>query len=96
MTIAAGLEGIRQNLDPGLPKTDNMYLKTRAQLAEAGVSMLPRSLEQALDAFEADPLSRAVMGKKMFDAWLAYKREEWLSFSMSVTDWEKRRYLRQF
>ena len=34
------------------------------------LSRLPATLEQALDAFEADPLSEAVMGRKMASAWL--------------------------
>ena len=39
MTIAAGLEGIREGLDPGEPHADNMYLKSKKELAEIGVSM---------------------------------------------------------
>jgi len=96
MVMAAGLEGIEQNLDPGEPHHDNMYLKTPEELAKLGVTMLPRSLEEALDAFEADPLSKQVMGEKMFAAWLDFKREEWRSYSSHVTDWEKTRYLKFF
>ena len=94
ITIAAGLEGVRDQLDPGEPHNENMYLRTQAQLSDLGVSMLPRSLEQALDAFEADPLGRAVMGAKMADAWLSYKRAEWHAYSVHVTDWEKSHYLK--
>jgi glutamine synthetase len=96
MTIAAGLEGIREHLDPGEPHADNMYLKTPAELAALGVSVLPRSLGEALDAFEADPLGRQVMGEAMAGAWLDYKREEWHAYSVHVTDWEKERYLKFF
>lgn len=96
MTIAAGLKGIREGLDPGEPHADNMYLKSKAELAELGVSMLPRSLGEALDAFDADPLSRNVMGEAMAAAWLEYKREEWHAYSVHVTEWEKERYLKFF
>ena len=37
MVLAAGLEGIEQGLDPGDPKTDNMYRKTPEELAALGV-----------------------------------------------------------
>jgi glutamine synthetase len=94
MTIAAGLEGIRDGLDPGEPHTENMYLKSQLELDKLGVSMLPRSLDDALNAFETDPLSGAVMGDKMFGAWLDYKRAEWHAYSSHVTDWEKHRYLK--
>src|SRR5262249_33131124 len=96
MVLAAGLEGIEQNLDPGEPHRDNMYLKSDEELAGLSVGLLPRSLEQALDAFEADPLSKQVMGEKMFAAWLEFKREEWRSYSTHVSDWEKTRYLKFF
>ena len=96
MVIAAGLEGIREGLDPGEPHADNMYLKTRDELRTLGVSMLPRSLGEALDAFEADPLGRKVMGEKMADAWLQFKREEWHAYSVHISDWEKDRYLKFF
>jgi glutamine synthetase len=71
-----------------------MYTKSQSELDLLGVSMLPRTLEEALDAFEADPLSKAVFGAKMFDAWLEYKRAEWHAYSVHVTDWEKQRYLK--
>lgn len=96
MTIAAGLEGIAGQLDPGPGHAENMYLKSPEELAALGVSMLPRSLGEAIDAFEADPLSRAVLGDRMADAWIAYKREEWHSYSVHIGDWEKARYLKMF
>jgi glutamine synthetase len=96
MVVAAGLEGIRDKLDPGEPHWENMYLKTAEERRKLGVAMLPRSLGEALDAFEADPLSRAVMGEKMFGAWLEFKREEWHAYSVYITDWEKDRYLKFF
>jgi glutamine synthetase len=96
LVLAAGLDGIEQRLDPGEPHTENMYVKTPKELKKLGVGYLPRSLEQALDAFEADSLPTEVFGKSMRDVWLDYKRNEWLSFGFHVTDWEKERYLKQF
>ena len=96
MVMAAGLEGIEEGLDPGEPHRDNMYEKTPEELLAEGVEMLPRSLTEALDAFEADPLSRSVFGPAMFDAWLGNKRQEWLSYMNHVSDWETNRYLQFF
>jgi glutamine synthetase len=94
LVLAAGLEGIEQGLDPGDPHTENMYLKSEAELDKLGIRPLPKTLEEALDAFEADPLSKAVFGQSMFKAWLDYKRDEWLSYINHVSDWEKDRYLK--
>ena len=96
MVLAAGLAGIEEDLDPGEPHAANMYEKSPEELAAAGVEMLPRTLAEALDGFEADPLGRMVFGEAMYDAWLAYKRREWLSYLDHVSDWERERYLRFF
>jgi glutamine synthetase len=96
MVLAAGLEGIEQNLDPGEPHLENMYLKTPADLAAAGIKMLPATLAEAVDAFAADPLGEAVFGKVMRVAWIDYKREEWRQYINYVSDWEKARYLKFF
>ncbi len=94
MTIRAGLEGIRDQLDPGEPHLDNMYLKTPQELVELGVKQLPGSLSEALDAFEADPLSKDVFGDAMFKSWLEFKRDEWHAYTNHVSQWEVARYLK--
>lgn len=96
MVLAAGLEGIAEGLDPGDPNTDNMYLLDQEQLDARGIKTLPRTLDEALNAFEADPLSKKVFGDEMFDAWLSFKRQEWLSYLNHVSDWEVQRYLKFF
>lgn len=96
MVLAAGLEGIREGLDPGDPNTDNMYLVGDEELAKRGITTLPRTLDEAVSAFEADPLSRQVFGDEMFTAWVDYKKQEWMSYLNHVSDWEVERYLKQF
>ncbi|OYV52464.1 MAG: type III glutamate--ammonia ligase [Acidocella sp. 20-58-15] len=96
MVLAAGLEGIETDLDPGMPNTENMYMKSGADLAALGISTLPGSLTEALDAFAADPMSEAVFGSSMHGAWLGYKRDEWASYAYHVSDWEYNRYLSFF
>lgn len=96
MVLAAGLEGIEKRLDPGEPHTDNMYVKTPKELKKLGVGYLPRTMGEALDAFEADPLSRQVFGQGLFTSWLDYKRDEWLGYTNHISEWEKARYLKMF
>ena len=96
LVLAAGLEGIQEKIDPGAPHTENMYLKSESELAELGVSYLPRTLAEALDAFAADPLPRKVFGELMFQTYLDFKREEWYAYHNHVSDWETQRYLKFF
>lgn len=94
LCLMAGLEGIQQDLDPGEPHTENMYLKSENDLRALGISRLPTTLEEALDAFEADSLTKATFGEDMWSSWLQFKREEWMSYINHVSDWEKSRYLK--
>ncbi len=96
MILAAGLEGIREQLDPGQPNLVNAYTLTADQLAERGIGMLPRTLAEAIEAFAVDPLSKKVFGDAMFDAYVTYKRQEWESYHCAVSDWEQKRYLEFF
>jgi len=96
MVLAAGLEGITENMDPGEPHLENMYLKSPAQLADLGIKMLPATLAEAVDAFEADPLTATVFGKTLHKTWIEFKREEWRQYINHVSDWEKKQYLKFF
>jgi glutamine synthetase len=84
--IAAGLDGIERGLDPG-PPTDAVY-EPPAERA-----IVPLSLDEALDAFEADATVRAGFGEQFVQAFVALKRSEARRFALAVTDWELREYV---
>ena len=81
---------------PAIPHHDNMYEKNDDELDALGVGMLPRTLGEAIAAFSASSLGKAVFGDTMFDAWVAYKQQEWLGYLNHVADWERERYLKFF
>lgn len=96
MVLAAGLEGIENEWDPGDPHLENMYLKSEEELKTLGITSLPRTLGDAVKAFAADPLSDSVFGPDMKKAWVDYKSDEWLGYLNHVSDWEYQRYLKLF
>ncbi len=96
MILAAGLEGIRESLDPGAPHTENMYTYSLDELQVMGIDTLPRTLGEAIAAFAADPLSKTVMGPLMYKAYVDYKTQEWEEYHCHISDWEIQRYLRFF
>ena len=51
MCLAAGLEGIADQLDSGEPNTDKMYLVSQEEREARGVYMLPRTSDEAVRAF---------------------------------------------
>ena len=96
MFVSAGLEGIREGLDPGEPHMENMYEYTAADLRAKQIDVLPRTLLHAVEAFAADPLGREVFGDLMFDTFVEFKTQEWTQYHNHVSDWELARYLKMF
>jgi glutamine synthetase len=96
MLLAAGLEGIREGLDPGEPHTENMYKHSVVDLKKMSIHCLPRNLESAIESFAADPLSEKVMGSLMYKTYIDFKTQEWEEYHSHVSDWEMQRYLKFF
>ena len=94
--LAAGLEGVREKLDPGEPHHENLYELSPAELEKIGVQELPRTLGEAVEAFAADPFVEKVLGKELRDEFIKYKSAEWTEYHQSVSQWEIDRYARLF
>ncbi len=96
LALAAGLEGIREKLDPGASNEENLYEFTGAQLAGRGISELPRTLDEAVRAFADDPFVEQTLGSDLRNEFIAYKSEEWRQYHQTVSQWETDRYARLF
>jgi glutamine synthetase len=94
MTCAASIEGIKEQLDPGQPLSKSLYELTAAE--QQKIRPLPRNLDQAITGFAADPLAKHVFGETMHHLYTRHKQDEWDRFHETITDWEKREYLRFF
>jgi glutamine synthetase len=95
ISLAAGLEGIKEEIDPGPPTNTNLYELNRRQLQEEGVQLLPRTLLEAVNEFEADPLTDSVFGP-LKSVFVELKNKEWEEYHNIVTDWEREKYLKFF
>jgi glutamine synthetase len=93
MLLAAGLDGIENDIDPGPGYEENLYEFTDTQLASAGIEVLPRTLHDAVECFAADPLSEAVCGPDLAREFVDLKTAEWWDCYYQVTPWEIDRYL---
>lgn len=96
LVLAAGLEGIRENLDPGPAQEDNLYELSADELAARGICELPRSLDEAVAAFAGDPFTERILGPGLRNEFIRYKSEEWREYHQSVSAWEIDRYARLF
>ena len=96
LALAAGLEGIREGLDPGKPNEDNLYDMNDEQRTARGIEFLPQTLQEAIAAFAADSLMEKALGKELRDEFIKYKSEEWETYHLSVSQWEIERYSYMF
>lgn len=93
--IAAGLDGIDNDLDPGAPKNANLYEYSAEQLAREEIGILPQNLHEALLALEKDKVIRSALGP-VVDEFLRLKHMEWVEYMRHVSDWEINTYLEFF
>ncbi len=96
LVLAAGLDGIRNGIDPGNPNEDNLYAISDEERRARGIDFLPQTLQEAVAAFAADPLVEQALGKELRDEFIRYKTEEWETYHLGVSKWEVERYSHMF
>ncbi len=83
--LAAGMGGIKENLDCGPEYSGNAYV-------DQALARLPASLPEATELFNRSTLAREVFGSEVVDFYVHHARLESEAFNSAVTDWEKARY----
>lgn len=91
--LAAGLDGIKRNLDIPKEIEGNIYEMTKEELIQKGVEAIPSNLSKACHYFEDDEFVKSVLGEHVHQKYLQAKREEWNQFREQVTAWEIEQYL---
>ncbi len=94
--IAAGLDGIERELEPGEPQNINLYALSETERKEKGIEILPQNLNEALDALEADTVLTERLGQEIVGEFIKVKRAEWIEYSRHVSDWELKHYAEFF
>ncbi len=85
--LFAGLDGLRRELEPPAPMAGDAYH------AEDPGGVLPASLDQALDALEADEVICAAMGRELVETFVTMKRFETERHRQWVSDFDLAEYL---
>jgi glutamine synthetase len=95
--LAAGLDGIRANLEAPPAATGWAY-------EDEDSPVLPMTLTEALDALDADDAFKQILGAKLVDVFVLMKRDEVERYEQAtpdpstrdVTAWEIQEYLEDF
>jgi glutamine synthetase len=87
--LMAGLDGIRNKIDPGLPFDANLDELKPEELAK--IHQLPTSLNKALDCLVADHtylLEGGVFTEDLIESWVKIKRKEVMEIRIRPTPYE--------
>jgi len=94
--LKAGMDGIKNKLEPPEPVEENIYTLDDESLANKNIDVLPTSLLEALNELKKDKLMQDVLGEHLFERYIDVKTKEWDEFKKQVTGWEIDTYLDTF
>ena len=83
--LASGLDGIEQRTEPPAEFAGDAY-------AHDDLPGVPRTLAEAVDAFDGSAFARSAFGDDVVDHYVHFFRTEVAAFDAAVTDWERTRY----
>lgn len=88
--LAAGLEGIKQQIDPGQRIDANLFARGDEF---TNLQTLPQNLYEATAALKQDALLMDMMGELGAKTFLEMKAKEWNAFNAQITTWEMDQYV---
>ena len=93
LCLAAGLDGISNQLVCPPPVNRNQYQMTEKEVESLGIERLPGNLHEAVREFQKDEFVQSVLGKHISEQYIELKLKEWRQYEAEVTDWEIQKYL---
>jgi glutamine synthetase len=76
-TAAAGLDGIREKIDPGDPVNQDIYKMSDSARRALGIKTLPRTLQDSIDALKNDKgFLKPYFSNELIDTYVELKCEE--------------------
>ena len=87
--LMAGLDGIQNKIDPGVPVDKNLFSMSKEELKD--ISTVPNSLDGAIRGLEEDHnflLKGDVFTQDLLDSWINLKKQEIKEVEMRPHPWE--------
>lgn len=95
--LAAGLDGLKNRIDPGEPNSENLFDVPHDELIGRGMETLPMNLFEASHELSRCRVMREALGRgrdeDIVDWYVNVKRNEWNRYHEQVSPWEVEQYL---
>ncbi len=91
--LEAGLDGIAKKMKAPAAINEDVFEWTPEEREAHGVSVLPGTLREALDALKDNDVIRGALGDHLYDAYYRARAAEWDAYRIRVSNWEIERYL---
>jgi glutamine synthetase len=91
--LAAGMKGIEKSYPLHDPVEEDIFEMDENARTKAGITSLPGSLHEALQAVSGSELVRETLGDHIFSKFIENKKVEWDRFRIHVSQYEIDRYL---
>ncbi|KGX86011.1 type I glutamate--ammonia ligase [Pontibacillus litoralis] len=91
--LAAGLDGIDNNLEAPTPVDRNIYVMDKEEREAHGVQDLPSTLAEALQLLKKDDKMVEALGEHLYEHFIESKEIEWDMFRTQVHPWEREQYM---
>jgi len=96
VTLKAGLEGIKNEIDPGEQTTDNIFDMDAIERNERGIESLPGDIMKAVEFLNNDNVIKNTLGQHIYEHFVVAKEVEWHEYNTKVHDWELDQYLMKY
>ena len=77
MMLNSGLDGVKNKMTPPPSVDKDIFKMTPAEMDDAGIQVMPGSLEEALEEFKKNPIAEATLGSHIFHKYIEAKEDEW-------------------
>src|SRR6056297_1483696 len=94
--LKAGLDGIKNEMEPPEEVLENIYEMTAAKKAEKNIESLPANIDEAVNLLLKDDVITSVLGEHVLEHFVAAKKVEWDEYRTQVSQWELDKYLSTF
>ena len=94
--LLAGLEGIKDNLEPPKCIDKNIFDLNREERKRENIENLPESLHEAIAYMQKSDLVKEALGKNTFEYYIKAKEVEWDNYRTQVHQWEINSYLSKY